>query len=174
MESCIKGGVIAGIVLFIWTAISWMVLPWHMNTLSTYKDETAVIDVIKTNAPKSGIYFLPMQKMNEAEQTAAQPMIFTSIRLEGVPSMTMQMATGLICEILTAILVGWLLTKTAGLGYFQRVGFVMVFAIAVSIIAHVTNWNWMAFDLMYTLVQISDVLIGWFLAGLILAKFCKR
>jgi hypothetical protein len=50
----------------------------------------------------------------------------------------------------------------------------MVFAVAVSILAHVNNWNWMGFDPTYSAVEVADVLIGWFLAGMVLAKFCKR
>ena len=175
MGSCIKGGVLAGIVLFIWSAVTWMALPWHKTTLNSFTNEKAVVEVIKVNATKSGMYFLPAKGMEATDQKFTGPMIFTSIHLEGMPpSMAMQMLTGLIGEIIAAMFVGWLLLKTSGLNYFQRVGFVVVFAIAASIVADLGNWNWFAFDTNYTLVLIADTVIGWFLAGLVLAKFCRK
>lgn len=175
MGACIKGGVVAGIVLFIWSALSWMVLPWHKTTLNSFKDEKALVEVIKANVTKSGIYFLPMKEMEVTEQKSASPLVFASVHLEGMPaSMAKPMIIGLIGQIIAAMLVGWLLLCTSGLSYLQRVGFVLIFAIAGSIIADLPNWNWFAFDTNYTLVLAADMLIGWFLAGLVLAKFCKR
>jgi hypothetical protein len=176
MSACIKGGIVAGIILFIWSALSWMVLPWHKATLNTFKNEKAVVEVMKTNATQSGIYFLPMQSMEGVEQEAtAQPLVFSSVKLEGMPgSMAKPMAFGLIGDIIAAMLVGWILLQTRGLGYIRRVGVVVTFALAASIVAHLPNWNWFAFDTNYTLVLVADTLIGWFLAGLVLAGICKK
>jgi hypothetical protein len=175
MGACIKGGILAGIVLFIWSAITWMELPWHKTTMHSFKDEKAVSESIKVNAPLSGIYFLPAKGMEVSEQKYTGPMVFASVRLEGLPtSMGLQMVRGLIGEIIAAIFVGWLLMQAVGLNYFQRVCFVVGFAIAASIVANLGNWNWFAFDTNYTLVLVADVLIGWFLAGLVLAGFCKK
>ena len=175
MCSCIKGGVVAGIVLFVWGFVSWMALPWHKDTLNAFKDEKAVAEVIKVNAVHSGMYFMPMQGMEMAEQKSSLPMVFSSVHLEGVsPSMTKQIITGLIGQILAATLVGWLLLQVSGLNYFQRVGFVVVFAVAASIISYLPNWNWFAFDTNFSLVLVADTLISWFLAGLVLAWICKK
>ena len=111
----------------------------------------------------------------EAQTAASKPLIFASVHLEGLsPSMGIPMLIGLISQIIAATFVGWLLTRTTGLGFIGRVSFVMIFALAASIVTYGPYWNWFAFDTRYTLVCIADLLIGWFLAGLILAKFCKR
>ena len=67
-----------------------------------------------------------------------------------------------------------LLCKTTGLSYFGRVGFVVVFALAAGFVTHVPYWNWFYFNSQFTLVQITDLLVGWFLAGLAMAGVCKR
>ena len=43
-----------------------------------------------------------------------------------------------------------------------------------ALLGHVPNWIWWGFDTNYTIVMIADTLIGWFLAGLIIAAFVGR
>jgi hypothetical protein len=75
---------------------------------------------------------------------------------------------------IVAIFVAWMLLKTKGLSYAGRVSFVVIFALAASIVTDIPYWNWFGFDLQYTLVTVADLLIGWFFAGLVLAKLCKN
>lgn len=170
---CIKGGIIGGIILFLWGMVSWLVLSWHMTTMNGFKDEQAVASTIQSNVLQSGIYIIPLEQMKTTPEATQTPLIFASVHLEGTQSMVIPSLIGLVNQIVAAILVAWLLTKTSGLGYFGRVGFVIVFALAVGVISQVPYWNWFAFDPKYTLVMIADLLIGWFLAGLVLAKICQ-
>ncbi len=173
----IKAGILGGIVLFIWSAVSWMVLPWHMMTIHSFSDNNAVAQSIQANAPTSGIYLLPSpQDYDKSKDQAPQgPMVFSAVHLEGMsPSMWKQMGIGLVSQIISAFFVAWLLFKTKGLGYIRRVAFVVVFALAASIATDVPYWNWFAFDTQYTLVQMADLLIGWFFAGIVMACFTKN
>ena len=174
MKACIKAGILGGIIVFLWGAISWMVLPWHMTTLHSFSDEKAVADVILSNTPQSGMYILPMMGAQQ-ETTVQKPFLFASIVTEGIPySMAIPMIIGLIMQIITAILIAWMLTKTSGLSYVERVGFVVIFALAAGIVTYGMSWNWYGFSTDYTLIAFADLLIGWFFAGLVLAKLCKR
>ncbi len=174
-SGCIKSGIVGGIILFIWSAISWMVLPWHMTTLNTFKDEKAVATVLTANAPQSGVYVLPMQEMQGNQPSTPMPFVFTSVHLEGMQaSMVKPMVFALIGQIISAILVAWLLSKTMGLGYFRRVGFVVIFAVAAALLANLPYWNWFAFDTHYVLTMAADLVVGWFFAGLAMAFFYRR
>lgn len=170
LKTSLIGGIVGGIILFLWGAASWMLLPWHMSTLHSFKDETAVVQVIQTNAPESGIYLSPLQQTS----TAPGPMVFASVYTKGMPSsMVPSMVIEFIIQLIAAFLVTWMLTKTT-LGYLGRLGFVLVFALAVGITTDLMYWNWFHFDTKYTLVLLADLLIGWFLAGLLLAKLSAR
>ena len=59
MKAVIKGTIVGGIIAFIWGAVSWMVLPWHMNTMEHFKSDSSVQATILRNAPKSGVYVIP-------------------------------------------------------------------------------------------------------------------
>lgn len=162
--------------MFIWSAISWMVLPWHMTTLNSFSDETAITQAIVSNTSGSGIYILPLKQMETQPGATTQqmPQVFASVNLQGMsPSMAKPMLIGLTTQIIAAILVAWMLTKTAGQTYFGRVGFILIFALTAGIIANVPYWNWWGFNVHYTLINLADLLIGWFFAGLVMAKLVK-
>jgi len=175
----IKAGVVGGLIIYIWYAISWMALPWHKTTIHQFKVDAAISQAIEANAPTSGIYLLPA--MPEKEKTRAdanneakhEPMVFAAVSLEGMPAtMTRTLMISLITHIVAAFLVAWLLLQTAQLSYIGRLSFILVFALAAGIVTNVPLWNWFKFDSQYILVNFGDLLISWFLAGLVMAKIC--
>lgn len=171
---CFVASVLGAIVLFLWGYASWMVLPWHHSTLKTFKDDVAVSQVIKANVSESGVYISPVMNPNNAD-IAGKTLIFTNIDVNGMPSnsMTMPMIISFITQLIAAFLVTWLLANTAGMGYLRRVAFVVVFALAASIVTNVPAWNWFKFDTHFTLVAMADLVIGWFLAGIFIAALVK-
>lgn len=198
MVKIIKAGIVGGIILFIWSAISWMTLPWHQSTMHEFVDVKAVSKVIHSNSTTSGIYMFPAHAQPEdqtaakvegnkpakasptkhtakTEEVKAEPMIFAAVTLEGMPTtMGKAMGISLAAQMIAAFLVSWMLMQTKGLSYFRRIGFVAVFGLAAGIVSHLPYWNWLGFDLQFTLVQMGDLVISWFLAGLAIAKICKR
>lgn len=184
-KSLVLGGILGGVVLFVWGTISWMVLPWHLMTLEKFTDEIAVAQVLTANAGQPGVYILPNAhkqdpSLPEAVRKAAEedamnraqlgPFVFASIAPRGWGSMGSAMGIGLLNQIAAALLATWLLLNTKGLSYLARVRFLVMLALAVAVIAHVPYWNWWHFSTSYTLVAFTDLLIGWFLAGLVIAK----
>lgn len=184
-KKLLLGGILGGIAVFIWGAISWMALPWHMTTLHKFKDEAAVVQVLKANAPKSGVYLLPNVHQHEPgtppeQRKAAEeegkkrlqegPLAFTVFRAGGMEGMGAALIGSLVLNILSAVLITWLLLKSAIAGYANRVIFVVVVALIAALMVHLSYWNWWSFTTDYTLVSVADLLIGWALAGLAIAK----
>ena len=64
-KQLVLGSVLGAIVLFVWSAIAWMLIPWPGEPLRTFTNEDAVAQAIKANAPRSGNYLLP----NEPKRT---------------------------------------------------------------------------------------------------------
>lgn len=180
-KALIKGTLLGAIILFIWTALSWMVLPWHCNTLKKYTDEKSVAAIIKTNTTESGIYVLPhmcdstMSKEEHMQASAKGPLVFSVIRRDGYNFSSPKPYIGaFVIYLVGAFFVTYLLLQTRDSTYLNRVWFVTVFGIAAGILAVFPNWNWWGFSLDYTLVGFLDFVIGWFLAGLALAAVTKR
>jgi hypothetical protein len=166
--------------------ISWMMLPWHAQTLNKFTDECKVAQVIRNNAPTSGVYILPnmyaytdstsQQEMVKGSSMMDKgPVVFASVMRDGMGKMTARpFVISLILQIIGAGIVTWMLMKTKGLSYRQQVGFVTLFGVAVAILGILPQWNWWGFSIGYTLSCMIDLVIGWFLAGLAIAKLCKR
>lgn len=165
----IKGAFFGGIILFVWSMISWMALPWHNNTLHKFSNEKAVASEIKNNAPISGIYLLPSMGQDGKPSITNVPNVFAAVGLGGMPSMSKGMVLAFVTDFVAAFLVTWMLAKT-NLGYGGRVFFTIIFALTAAIITDVPYWTWFSFPSDYTLVTMADVVIGWFLASLVLAK----
>ncbi|MCB0417458.1 MAG: hypothetical protein H6617_06965 [Bdellovibrionaceae bacterium] len=180
------GGITGGVIYFIWSFFSWVVLPWHLATMEKFSDEDLVAGALRANAPKKGIYILPnVHKGNEGTekeydrvaQEAAKnrmrtgPFAFAAITPNGVePEMGSTMLLSFAVQILGAILLTFLLLHTNGLSYRKKVLFVAITAVAASVLCQWPYWVWWGFGTAYTFVSFLDLVIGWTLAGLAIAK----
>lgn len=172
MKNVILAGIAGAVVLFIWSSISWMALPWHEKTLRGFKDETAVAAVLRANVDQSAVYLLP-NKYDPAAAPGATPMVFAAVSLQGMTGMNRALIVAFITQLVAAWLVAYLLAQTSLGCYFGRVFFVLVFGVAAAIVANLPYWNWWGFGVNYTLVTMADMIIGWLLAGFAIAAIVK-
>ena len=179
--------VLAALVVFAINALSWVVLPFHNQTTHKFTDEDAVARVLKANAPKAGVYLYPLGDMHKSGLTSKQqedewekvqekmtkgPFAFVSVLPQGMkPWLPKSMFREFIKNLLAAFIIVWLLAQTTELNYWKKVIFVMLAALAGSIIAILPNWIWWGMSPAYILVQFVDIAIAWFAAGLVMAKF---
>src|SRR5438874_793565 len=153
-KQLVLGSVVGAIVLFVWSAIAWMLIPWPGEPLRTFTNEDAVAQAIKANAPRSGNYLLPnepkrtagmtneqYQKMEQeaADRMSRGPVIFTAVRLEPFGSMVKPLVIGVI------IFVG----------------------------GHLDEWNWWSFSHAYIAMQAGAIVIGWLLASFVMATVVR-
>ena len=173
MKKVMLSTVLGALMLFIWSGISWMVLDWHNQTIHNFTNDQAVASAIQANAPQSGIYFMP--NMMHPEATAnTEPQVFAAVKLEGMSnSMVKPLVYEFVLQLVLVLLVSSLLMQTANLNYVRRYLFILTFAIATALWANVPYYSWFGFDSEYTLVMMADALIGWALAGLVIAGIIR-
>jgi len=161
--------VVAGVVLFIWGFVSWVILPWHNMVANKFTNEAAVSQVLKENSPKQGVYYLPF---SEKDHGPNQVGAFANVLPQGTDmNMGKHMAIAVIVQIVGAFLVLTLLSQTHGLNYWKRVGFVALVGLVIGFVGHASYWNWFGFSTPYVLVTILDTTIGWTLVGLAVARY---
>ena len=184
LKSLLLGAILGGLTAFLWSFISWSVLPWHEKQLHSFQNEDEVTAVIALRSPASGNYLLPTGPPQEgltadqkkaAEEIRTQkmekgPLVFAAVRKEGFGSFPKVLLTQLLCQMFAAFLLTWMLLQTTGLSYARRVAFMAVAGLAASVIADLPNWNWWAFSGAYTAVNVIDYTLTWLLAGLVIAK----
>ena len=183
VKKLILGGIFGGVVLFAWGALSWMVLPWHRSTIQKFGQENVVEVVLAANAPTAGVYIVPnacpLKTPDKTARQAAQkkaetgPFAFVVVSPKGVGPMKRNMIREFAIQILAAMFITTLLLRLGKTSYGNRVVSAVLFAFAASLVTEVSNWNWWGFPLNFTLAACADLLVGWFLAGLVIAKIAE-
>jgi len=174
------GTILGGIVLFFWSFIAWTFIPWPGEPLRSFNNEAALEQAIVSNAPVSGVYILPNPHkagVTADQQTAAEeklmrgPMVFASVRLGAMRPFPVLLITQLVIFLISALIVTFLLLKTAGLTYGQRVVFVTICGILIFLGGKMDQWVWWSFSTSYLMAEFGAIIIGWILAALVIAKF---
>jgi hypothetical protein len=183
-KSLVLGTILGGLVAFAWSNVSWELLQWHESGLTAFQDEDAVGRIVLDHTTKSGLYLYPGGEMQPGltpeQKKAAQadamqkmqkgPVMFAAVRREGFGSFARGIVVQFLIQLAAAFLLTWLLLKTVGLSYWQRVIFLATVGLAAGVISDIPNWNWWGFSGSYTAVAVVDNAVTWFLAGLVIAK----
>jgi len=171
MNKIFLKAVVAGFIAFAWGNISWMALPFHGNSMKDFSQPKQVAEVLQANTPDSGIYVIKdcEQSGAAAEDRIEKPFVFVAITKEGLPFSPKQIILYLTTQIIAALIIVHLLQNYSGT-YFQKVLFVTGTAFAGLWLSTISGHIWWNLPLDYTLLDLADGLIAWFLAGLFLAR----
>ncbi|GIW82346.1 MAG: hypothetical protein KatS3mg105_4153 [Gemmatales bacterium] len=186
MSRILIAGFLAAIVLFIWGMAAWMVVPLHTPTIAGLPNEAEITKLLKDQNLQTGVYLAPWSD-NEADWSnpesawmknhLAGPLYSIYYQKEGAAPMNAGVLLGgFIINLLSALLAAWLLSCAAAgscSSYWQRVGFSAGLGILVGLFGHGNFWNWGHFPADYTFAFIIDDLVGWTLAGLVLAGLVR-
>jgi hypothetical protein len=175
------GSILGAIVLFVWSALAWTLIPWPGTPLRSFKNEDAVTQAIIANAQQSGNYLLPNgdksmtaeQEKQMMERMTKGPIVFTAVRLEPFNSMAKPLIIQFLTQLVLAVLASVLLLQTSGLSRAGRIGFVAAIGVMIFVGGHVDEWNWWSFSNAYMLMQCGAIVIGWLLAALVISTFVR-
>ncbi|MBS0619930.1 MAG: hypothetical protein JSS61_00520 [Verrucomicrobia bacterium] len=182
----IKAALLGGVVVFIWSVISWVALPLHRVTVKKFTNEDQVAEAIRNNTPESGIYVLPNTWAYNASTSKKEmesgrrmlekgPVMFASISNEGMGKITpAPFIISLITQIIGAAIISWILLHCKPMTYMKQVAFVTLFGLGVALLGHLPNWNWWGFSFAFVFSFFIELVIGWFLAGLAIAQMLRR
>ena len=184
----VLGGLVGGVVLFMWGFVWHDVLDLGHTGIHGLPDEEAVMSVLEEGVPEPGMYFFPYwdhsTDMGTDEAKAAMeaweetyeggPIGLLVYHPTGVAPMSpMQLGTEFVTSVAAAIVVAFLLSFTMT-GFAGRLLFVVLLGLVPVLAIHVPYWNWFGFPADYTLAVAVDEIAGWLLAGIPLAAIVKR
>lgn len=183
MSQIMTGGVLGGVVWFLWGAVSWMVLPWHNATLPWLPESEAIVGAIAPRVPETGVYLFPAADLDEnghpkvfeeeyLRRHREGPIGMLIWRREGVdPLSGAVFAKGIALNFAQAFLAAFLCWAAAGRlpTYGCRVTFVALLGVFAALSTHVAGLVWFHFPAAHFLVMAADVTVGSLLAGLAIA-----
>jgi hypothetical protein len=176
---------LGGIALFIWGAVSHMVFGLGESNFKGIPNEEAVLSTMKTNLTEPGLYFFPWMDMKNTspeamkaweEKFMAGPAgLLVYSPTPEKPMSPKQLIIQLVTDFLAVLFATFLLAKAASniRGYFGRVIFVASFGLISTLALSFPYWNWYGFPFGHTLAELIEQVVGFFIAGLVLAAFVK-
>ncbi len=163
-----KGAVVGGLIAFAWSALSWMVLPFHGRTLSVFADPAPIIRALEATGGASGVYIV---KNDARGQTApTDPFVFVSYAKAGWGSMGRSMALGLAVQMVGAFFWTWILGKIPGLTLRDAALYGCFFGLCVGFLGAVPNWVWWKFPAGFTACYVLDDVAAWTFASLAISR----
>ncbi len=178
-------GILAGIVMFVWTSVAHMALPLGEAGIREIPNESAVLSAMQSDiGDQTGLYIFPgpgvgkdatRQEKNEAmkhmaEKIAANPSGILMYHAPGRPfTFGKWLGVEFATELVEAILVVFLLAQTRIVSFSGPVGFVVVAGILAAITTNISYWNWYGFPSVYTTSYMLIQIVGFFLVGVVAA-----
>ena len=172
-----------GIVVFIWSAVSHMALGLGSAGIRTLPNEERMAQAIRGVVTEPGLYFFPgmdpSRKMTPEEERAwteryrRGPSGLLVVQPGGRdPMEPTQFVVELLADILAAGVAAFLL---AGLGgpLLARAGAVGLLGVFEWADLSVSYWNWYKFPTLYTGAALVEQVVGWTLAGLVMALMLR-
>jgi len=176
MKRILVAAIVGGLIVFIWSAIAHMATPLGTMGLSVFPNEAPIVDAIRANVPKSGMYFFPgmdpaqkptpeYQKKYEAGPSGLLIVRIGSGQMLSPRQLLSELVTNIIGAYIAAVLAAMMV------GTMPRRAFaIALLAVFASVSLSFSYWIWYNFPPAFVLGELITEAIGWFLAGLAIAK----
>ena len=186
MKKILLSGILGGVVAFIWSAIV------HMNPVTGHlglsvmneKGEDAVMAALKSDVSQPGLYFFPgcdMSKAMTKEQEAAWiakckagPVGFLLYDPNGRDpmDMTQQLVVEFLATMLCGLIAASVLSATVG-SVRCRATMVAMMGLFTWLAISISQWTWYRFPFSFIALDAIDQVIGWLLAGFLMARMIQ-
>lgn len=183
-------GLGGGVGIFLWGFVAHMVLPLGEAGIKGLPYEDKVLPAISASVNQPGLYMFPWPEsppgtpmpLNSESQKAAAELYKTSphgllvfhpapaAMVSGGQLLT-EFATNCVSSLIAAVLVWQVLGSLSG--FAARVLFVAAIGLSAGMAVNVPHWNWYGFPAAFTLAEIVEHVVGFGVAGLIIAAILK-
>jgi hypothetical protein len=183
-------GVLGGLTLFAWESVAHMATGLGETGVRGLPKEHAVQAAIGEAVSEPGFYIFPAPEdrpgMTGAEKSKAMEASFQRAQSEPAGIMVVfpkgrtyelgpLLGTQFAGDVAAMLVVAFLLAKASSVkGYLARATFVGLMGLLPTLQVDVPQWNWYGFPGVFTAAQFAVHLVGFFLAGLVMAKFVRE
>jgi hypothetical protein len=164
----VVGTFVGAIVLFAWQTVSNAALPWHTATMTQFANDSATARTIRSAAPQNGVYFSNYGILAAVRITPTFSDLTASTAMG--PMLAKQFGLDLVATVVLLLFLG----RTPSEGAVRTGVTAALAALAVSAIIELSNAIWYGFTASYSLVNVVDQTIAFFLVGATLAALRVR
>jgi hypothetical protein len=173
MMRILIAGILGGIAMYVWLSVAHLSPLGQVGVHALPNGDAMVTQISDAAGGKAGLYFAP-DNMSKKPSAAKGPFALVSFTPNAPTGLSpMQLTFEFLSELAESILAAWLLAQAALAAYGARVGFVTGIGVVAAILAEAPYWNWYSFPLDYSLVNAAMQIVGFFVAGLVMAWYLK-
>ena len=174
--------ILGGVTIFLWGGLSHMVLLKGIG-FTRMSNEERIVSTLRSSLPGDGLYFFPSidlrgnptreeQAAWEARFRAGPTGMIIYHAVGDAPLSPRKLSVQFLSDVLAAGIITYLLSLVIAT-YWRRVGLVALLgAFALFAIGSI-YWNWYGFPNAFFLAQGVDMIVGWSLAGALIAKLTQ-
>jgi hypothetical protein len=185
MKKNLLAAILGAVIFFVWSAAVHMNPGTGQMGLSVLNEkEDTVMAALKDNVPSPGLYFYPARDMTghatKEQQDAwaakykAGPSGLLLVQPKGRDPMMMmsQLVIEFLSNLLCAFIAAFILASTVG-SFARRVAIVASLGLFSWLAINISQWDWYEFPFAFVALDAISQVIGWLLAGLLMAKMIK-
>ncbi|HEX4303594.1 MAG TPA: hypothetical protein VHZ78_12435 [Rhizomicrobium sp.] len=166
-------GLLGGLAMYVWLSVAHMSPLGQIGVHALPGGEAMITQIADAAGNKAGLYFVP-DHMSAKPSAAVGPFALVSFTPRAPTGLSpAQLTFEFLSELVEALVAAWLLAQAALATYGARVGFVTGIGVVAAILAEAPYWNWYSFPLDYSLVNAAMQIVGFFVAGLVMAWWLK-
>lgn len=168
VKKLLLGGLLGGLTLFIWLGLSWAALGLHaagFKELPGLREQAAAL-----SGAEHGVYY---SGMPEPGDTAPQVAMMVLLPDGYTMAMPVIMLRGLLLSILAALGVTFIVLASHQPAFRSRVVLCTCIGAVVALAGPLMTGNFFFFTFEFLLPEVIDQLVGWTLAGLVIAWATK-
>ena len=164
------GGVVGGLILFIYSFLSWAILDLHSSTTQYTPAQDEIMALLSTKITEDGSYMLPMapngasseeqQKLHDS--MGGKPWAMISYHKSFKTGMVMNMARGLFVDIIIAIMALWMIYKMRDINFKSVFTFCLFIGLIAFMFFPYGFSIWFETD---TIPDLIDAVLSWSLLG---------
>ncbi len=179
-------GLLGGFVFLVWSTLAHTALPLGDMGIKYGTPHEAVLAALRQDASQGeGVYILPSlerDKMMDEQAmkdfvpiATSNPYAFVIYQPQGLDGSQMgtnigiQAVSNLLCGLLAAFVLA-----AGAFGFAKRVGLAVVLGVFAWMAICVPWWNWYRFPSAFILSSLIEQVVGWLLAGLVMAWWLGR
>lgn len=173
--------ILGTIILFVWNAVAWMVLPFHSSSLKEMPAASVnMMDEFRKSLPESGVYHYPGMPKNDSpeylqkvEKTLENGRI-TAMVFKKEPTKLFEPSAflgGLLLNFLTVLFTYLVVSRLQ----YKSLTPVLITCVLLGLICSVmtdfslVNWFW--YPLGYTMANVFDILVSFGLLGVLFGAY---
>jgi hypothetical protein len=184
MKKNLLAAFLGAVIFFVWSAVVHMNPGTAMLGLSQLNgQENVVMTSLKAEVPNPGLYFFPAMDMSghatKEQQDAwaakykAGPSGLLLVQPVGRDAtMGKQLVVQFLSNLFCALIAAFILTATLG-SFLRRAATITALGLFSWLAISVAQWNWYEFPFPFIALDAINQIMGWFLAGLLMAAMIK-